>query len=433
MYHCIHDLWMPARCSTNLSPHASEMRSHRSFQLTPRRRSHSILAPKCSNNSHGRSCVMIDPREGVGRYGTAAGRWAGIGPYYAMFPAEFADQIVLQHTAPGDAILDPFAGRGTSTFSAAVHGRRGIGVELNPVGWVYARAKLHPAAQQCVEQRFNELGRISQQYHHAAANLPPFFHHCFSPHVLEFLLAAREELNWRHRPTDWTAMALLLVHFHGKRPDSLSNRMRQTKSMSPDYAVRWWQERGLAPPEIDPVEFMLQKLTWRYGAGRPQVSQSHVYLGDSLKLLPKLAKRVGLGTLPAAKLLLTSPPYFSITNYHYDQWLRLWLLGGAPSARRIGGEHRGKFEHPTRYRGLLRQVFSIAAAMLATDAVVYVRTDRRAFTYQATLDALRYAFPSMQLHEQIRPFLRPTQTALFGDREAKVGEVDLILAPKRAL
>lgn len=33
-------------------------------------------------------------------------------------------------------------------------------------------------------------------------------------------------------------MALLSVHLHGKRADSLSNQMRQTKSMSPEYAIR---------------------------------------------------------------------------------------------------------------------------------------------------------------------------------------------------
>jgi len=28
------------------------------------------------------------------------------------------------------------------------------------------------------------------------------------------------------------------------------------------------------------------------------------------------------------KLVITSPPYMDITDYHGDQWLRLWLLGG---------------------------------------------------------------------------------------------------------
>jgi hypothetical protein len=33
-------------------------------------------------------------------------------------------------------------------------------------------------------------------------------------------------------------MAVLLVHLHGKRADSFLHQMRQTKSMSPEYAIR---------------------------------------------------------------------------------------------------------------------------------------------------------------------------------------------------
>jgi DNA modification methylase len=68
-----------------------------------------------------------------------------IGPYYAMFPTRFADAVIKKHTLPGDTVLDPFAGRGTAIFSAAALGRRGFGVEISPVGWIYAKAKLGPA------------------------------------------------------------------------------------------------------------------------------------------------------------------------------------------------------------------------------------------------------------------------------------------------
>ena len=62
----------------------------------------------------------------AGAYDSAAGRWQGVGPYYAMFPTHFADGVIAQHTSPGDIVLDPFAGRGTAVFSAAHQGRQGI-------------------------------------------------------------------------------------------------------------------------------------------------------------------------------------------------------------------------------------------------------------------------------------------------------------------
>lgn len=362
-------------------------------------------------------------------YQTAAARWAGVGPYYAMFPVPFADAVVSNYTVPGDVVLDPFAGRGTSIFSAAVQGRIGLGIELNPVGWVYARAKLKPASREAVEGRIFELGKLAEHYRRPADELPEFFQLCFAPGVRRFLLAARDHLDWRGSQTDRTTMALLLVNLHGKRTDSFSNQMRQTKSMSPEYAIRWWRHRHMAPPALDPVAFLTKKLAWRYARGRPDSGASQVYLGDSVTKLPELIAKAKSGKLSRASLLFTSPPYFQLTNYHYDQWLRLWLLGGPPSTARIGGRHRGKFEHRDVYRALLERVFRAAACMMRRDAVVYVRTDRRAFTYETTLEVLREAFPRKRLFQRLRPVQGPTQTQLFGSCIPQPGEVDLVLLP----
>lgn len=366
-----------------------------------------------------------------GKFEAAHSRWAGVGPYYAMFPAEFADKVIAKHTKKGDTVLDPFAGRGTAVFSAATQGRRGIGVEINPVGWIYSKAKLAPADQDLVATRFEELGQSARDYGPAADSLPRFFHRCFTRKVRRFLLAAREELDWKRVAVDCTAMALLLVNMHGKRDASLSNQLRQTKSMSPDYAIAWWKEHKSDPPDIDPVAFMKKKLKWRYAKGRPERTDSTVYLGDSTHRLTDLTRKMGSGGLHPARLLLTSPPYYAITNYHYDQWLRLWLLGGPPNALRSGGAVCGKFEHRQKYRDLLHTVFSRAAELLADDATVYVRTDKRETTYQTTVDVLKEVFPEKRLRSEAKPFKGPTQTRLFGDHDKKEGEVDVVLSPRR--
>lgn len=363
---------------------------------------------------------------GEGMYETAARRWAGVGPYYAMFPVQFANRVVRRFTSPGDVVLDPFAGRGTAVFSAAAQGRRGIGVEINPVGWLYGRCKLRPSSKRAVLDRFQQLVEASKRYRVATHALPPFFHHCFDGTVLPFLLAARHELRWRDVDVDATAMALILVYLHGKRDASFSNQMRQTKSMSPDYAVRWWRKRQLKPLKIDPLTFVIKRLDWRYAKGVPDLADSRMYLGDSTRRLNEL-RRSWPFPRRRARLLFTSPPYYGLTNYHYDQWLRLWMLGGPPHARRVGGRHRGKFESRAEYRKLLYQVFRQAARLLRRDAVVYVRTGRQQVTYQTTLEVLRKVFPSRNIRRLARPFLSPTQTRLFGDTSPKVGEVDLIV------
>lgn len=369
---------------------------------------------------------MADNRK---TFGTAAKRWEGIGPYYAMFPTRFADAVIEEHTTVGDMVFDPFAGRGTAIFSATALERRGLGIEISPVGWVYAKAKLGPAPLEQVEERLLEVAEAGSQYTEQAQSLPTFFKRCFSPSVRRFLLAARDNLDWRRRTCDRTLMAILLVYLHGKEGQALSNQMRQTKAMSPRYAIKWWAKNGTKPPDLDALEFMQQRIRWRYAKGVVEAHGSRVFLGNSIGLLPQLERRLNEDGVPKAKLLLTSPPYFGVTNYHYDQWLRLWLLGFETDAYVTRGPCQGRFTHHERYKSLLKKVFDRAAKVVADDAVVYVRTSKEPFTKQATLDALLSAFPKKCLAERCQPFRKPTQTHLFGDRAPKAGEVDLILTP----
>jgi hypothetical protein len=222
-------------------------------------------------------------------------------------------------------------------------------------------------------------------------------------------------------------MALLLEYLHGKRDAALSNQMRQTKAMSPDYAIRWWQERELLPPELDPVVFMTKRLDWRYAKGVPGTLRSEVHLGNSEDLLSSLCEcRDRRGSV---RLLFTSPPYFAVTNYHYDQWLRLWLLGGPPTARRVAGSSdvRGKFESASRYKQLLQNVFERAVPLMARESTIYVRTGLGVVTFESTVEVLKSTFPKHRLLQLAQPYTRPTQTSLFGDSGKKVGEVDLVM------
>jgi hypothetical protein len=363
-----------------------------------------------------------------GKYETAESRWAGVGPYYAMFPVEFADHVIKEYTSAGASMLDPFAGRGTSIFSAAIKGRNGMGVELNPVGWVYSQAKLNAANKGYVIERLKEIGRLADR-RSAKPRLPVFFSWCFSQPIQRFLMTARKHLNWRQCRVDCTLMALLLVNMHGKREASLSNQMRQTKSMSPEYAVKWWKERGLRPPKVDPVEFMEKRIEWRYAKGVPETNNSFVYLGDSTARLPHVQKRAKELSLAPATLLLTSPPYCGITNYHYDQWLRLWLLGGPPNSFVVSGRHKGKFYDQQKYRKLLLDVFSGARPLLDKEAVVYVRTDHRELTLKITTEVLQEVFPTKRMFQRHRAIDKPTQTHLFRNKIEKSAEVDLVLLP----
>ena len=368
-------------------------------------------------------------------FGNATGRWAAVGPYYAMFPLEFAFDIVKEYSEPGQLVLDPFAGRASSVFAAATQERYGLGIEINPLGWVYAQTKLQPATQGNVERRLKSLVDMSEACVQESMELPEFFRMCYSEKVLNFLITARKELKWKSRKVDRTLMGLLLIHLHGKLGEGLSNQMRQTKAMGPKYSMDWWRKENLiTPPEISIKEFLLGKIRRRYSKGIPNVTkQSEVKLGDSTQILPRIAKRIASGKQIPCSLLFTSPPYQGVTGYHNDQWLRLWLLGGVPKPEYGENEYTGKFSSKELYSELLDKVFKSASQVMGEDSTIYVRTSKRKFTFDVTLEILQKHFPPPSWEEPLiieQPFTRPTQTHLFGDGKKKPGEIDIIIRKK---
>jgi len=60
----------------------------------------------------------------------------------APFPEELAARLLLLYTWPGDLVVDPFAGSGTTGVVAIRHGRRFVGVEINPEYVAMAQARI---------------------------------------------------------------------------------------------------------------------------------------------------------------------------------------------------------------------------------------------------------------------------------------------------
>lgn len=54
------------------------------------------------------------------------------GAHFATFPSELAKRCILAGSKPGDTVLDPFAGSGTTGMVAVQHGRKAVLIELNP-------------------------------------------------------------------------------------------------------------------------------------------------------------------------------------------------------------------------------------------------------------------------------------------------------------
>ena len=73
--------------------------------------------------------------------------------YRACFKAQLPEFFIKRLTKPGDAVYDPFMGRGTTAVQAALMGRRPIGNDINPLSILLTRPRLTPPTLHEVARR----------------------------------------------------------------------------------------------------------------------------------------------------------------------------------------------------------------------------------------------------------------------------------------
>src|SRR6201994_5160195 len=103
-------------------------------------------------------------------------RFHALCPYFAMFPESFAESWIGKVTEPGDVVVDPFCGRGTAPFQAALMRRIPFGVDINPVAYCLTAAKLNPPRRGDI---LNRLARLRAQYAAGSDDVFPIDEHGF--------------------------------------------------------------------------------------------------------------------------------------------------------------------------------------------------------------------------------------------------------------
>lgn len=241
-------------------------------------------------------------------------------PYYTMFPLDFPlAQLALYPDTT--RVLDPFCGRGTTLYAARLAGVPAVGIDINPVAVAIARAKLARSSTRAVVVLARRLIREAEP---VPSPTGEFWQWCYHDRVLSDLVRLRHGL--LKGPNTSTAdllRAVILGVLHGPRnkgvPSYLSNQMPRTYASKPDYAVRFWRQRGLLPPLVDTVGVIARKAE-RALSELPPVTCGKVHLGDAASTIARIRERFDL--------VVTSPPYYAMRTYVADQWLRSWFLGG---------------------------------------------------------------------------------------------------------
>ena len=81
-------------------------------------------------------------------------------------PLALLGRIILSSSAPDDVVFDPFAGTGTTLIAAAMLGRKGIGVELDPVNvkCIQERAKTPRKADCTAIEKLRDIYALTDDF-----------------------------------------------------------------------------------------------------------------------------------------------------------------------------------------------------------------------------------------------------------------------------
>jgi hypothetical protein len=250
--------------------------------------------------------------------------------------------------------------------------RRAIATDVNPVAYCVTRAKTFAPRRATVMARLLQLegGYRARDWERKRGDLPEFFNWCYSRKTLGQLLYLRSALRWKETRADAFLAGATLGILHGesaKTSSALSNQMPRTISTKPAYSIRWWRERDSHPPERDCFEAIRNAIAFRYASDPPE-GKAQVFCRDMRELA-----WISDDLMGPIKCVITSPPYFDVTNFEEDQWLRLWFLGGPPVPRagRISSDDR--HSDASRYWNMIGDMWRSLGRVVASRADIVIR------------------------------------------------------------
>ncbi|MGD9544548.1 MAG: DNA methyltransferase [Methylocystis sp.] len=271
--------------------------------------------------------------------------------YRACFKPQLPAFFIERLTQPGDAVCDPFMGRGTTVLQAALMGRNAIGSDANPLSLLLTRPRLRPPALCEIEARLAAApwGRGEIE----CDDLLAFYH----PETLRQICALRRYLLARANDggldgvDDWIRM-VALNRLTGHSPGFFSvYTMPPNQAVSVKAQLKINARRAQTPPSRNVAELIFKKSRALLAEGAPPVSDARLAVTD--------AGRLEHVADAAVDLVVTSPPFLDVVDYRGDNWLRNWFAGVDPERLGIS-----QLRSPQDWRLMTRGVFQELARVV---------------------------------------------------------------------
>lgn len=239
-----------------------------------------------------------------------------LAPYIGRMKTSMARSLVLDWTAPGDLVVDPFCGCGVGALEAAENGRKVVVGDWNPYAVLLTKAKLFaPTSQKAAERRLREVWALSREFVPVQdlRKVPAWIRRFFHPETLRNTLAFRDACVERG---DDFLLACLLGILHHQRPGFLSF---PSSHLVPYLRDRNFPRRRFADlyTERDVLTRLAAKVRRTYRRPPSPYSQTRRVFHTDAREFPRIKN---------IDAVITSPPYMNELDYVRDNRLRLWFI-----------------------------------------------------------------------------------------------------------
>lgn len=263
--------------------------------------------------------------------------------YRACFKPQLPQFFIDRLTRPGDAVYDPFMGRGTTPLQAALQGRKPIGNDINPLAVLLTRPRLAPPSLAAIERRLAEIpwesGKIERD------DLLVFYHEKTLRRIcaLRRYLLERAPVGEEADPVDDWIRMVAINRLTGHSPGFFSvYSLPPNQAVSVEAQAKINAKRGQSPPVRDVAKLILKKSRALLADGSPPAHpQALLGTGEawSARFVPDTSVR----------LVVTSPPFLDVVHYAGDNWLRTWFAGIDAAAVKIS-THRSEADWASMVR-----------------------------------------------------------------------------------
>lgn len=235
------------------------------------------------------------------------------------YPAKFIPQIpksLLIHLGvkPGEIVLDPFSGSGTTLVESVLMGANAIGNDSNPIASLVSKVKSTPLNEISINEIcsfLNNVKTLSLTLEDKQANIPEFKNrdHWFQKNMQNELALIKKEINlvFDQDARDFLNVAFSSIIVKCSNQDSDTRWVARNKNLKDGFAFESIIKR---------VNDMIVRIR---EFSKQATGFSEVYNGDSRDF-----NYIADNSIDS---VITSPPYLNSFDYYLYHKLRMFWLG----------------------------------------------------------------------------------------------------------